>query len=154
MGDTLETCEKCEEAFGEVQCSCGARYCEACFVAKHLIRNPRHRRGGNKKTEMAWAWISGKATSLKDTALRAVLFERDEASKWFGLHIQKDGEDRVTRLVETYRFSQLVEASRCHYNDSPRRQFPSITSFIGDTGSGKSTLSIYTQNLSPGYALC
>lgn len=140
MVTTQIDCEKCEEEPGDVKCSCGARFCEQCFTTKHLARNPKHRRGGTSKTDKAWAWISGAVATLSDNTSRATHFEQDEATKWFGLHIQKVESDRVTRLVETRRFSYLVERSIHYKNDSPRRQFPSITSFVGETGSGKSTL--------------
>ncbi|KAK3936131.1 hypothetical protein QBC46DRAFT_367088 [Diplogelasinospora grovesii] len=138
--EEIEICEKCEEMPGDVKCSCGARYCERCFTTKHLARNPKHRRGGTTKTDKAWAWVSGAYATFTDSASRATHFEHEEATKWFGLHIQKVGTDRVTRLVETPRFSRLVEASVYHKTNSPHRQFPSITSFVGETGAGKSTL--------------
>lgn len=140
--EEIVTCEKCEELPGVVKCSCDAMFCEKCFTTKHLPRNPKHRRGGTGKTDKAWAWISGTIATLTDSTSRATHFEQDQVTKWFGLHIKKVGADRVTRLVETSRFSRLVEDSM-HYNkNSPRRQFPSITSFVGETGAGKSTLSM------------
>ncbi|KAF2683587.1 hypothetical protein K458DRAFT_304017 [Lentithecium fluviatile CBS 122367] len=139
--EELPTCEKCEELAGVVKCSCGARFCEQCFITKHLVRNPKHKHGGTSKTDKAWAWISGAISTLTDTSSRATQFEQDQNTKWFGLHVQKtDANDRVTRLVETSRFSSLVEASMHFDHGSPRRQFPSITSFVGETGGGKYTL--------------
>ncbi|KAH7108977.1 hypothetical protein EDB81DRAFT_704931 [Dactylonectria macrodidyma] len=139
----IESCEKCEELPGDIKCSCYAKFCENCLT-KHLKRNPKHRQGGTSKTDKAWSWISGTVTT--ENALRAA-FEQDEATKWFGLHIEKVGEDRVTRLVETSRFSHLVEDSMHYSSNSPCRQFPSITSFVGETGSGKSTLSMCIRSL-------
>ena len=140
----LPTCEKCEELAGVVKCSCGARFCEGCFTAKHLVRNPKHKRGGTHGTEKAWAWISGTISTLTESTSRATFFEQDQVAKWFGLHVQRvNADDRVTRLVETPRFSRLVAASMHHSHDSPRRQFPSIISFVGETGAGKSTLSMF-----------
>lgn len=137
----IETCEKCDELPGNIKCSCGARFCENCFQTSHSQRNPTHRRAGTGSTDKAWAWISGKITSLTNSASRARGFERDQMTKWFGLYIQKMQEDRVTLLVETNRFADLIERSKHHKKDSPLRQFPSIISFIGETGAGKSTLS-------------
>jgi hypothetical protein len=76
-------------------------FCEGCFAAKHLARNPKHRRGGTSVTDKAWALISGAVSGLTGHASRAKNFEQDEATKWFGLHIEKIGQGRVTRLVET-----------------------------------------------------
>lgn len=140
--EEIISCEKCENLFGVVKCSCGARFCETCFTVKHLPRNQKHRRGGTNKTDKAWSWISGAYATLTNSTSRAEYFEQDQVTKWFGLHIEKVGADCVTRLVETTRLSRLIEDSIHHNKHSPRRQFPSITSFVGETGAGKSTLSM------------
>lgn len=67
--------------------------------------------------------------------------EKDEANKWFGLSVDKSGPVPIARLVETRRFSTLMEDSLNVSPDSSRRQYPSIISFVGETGVGKSTLS-------------
>jgi hypothetical protein len=139
--DKIEVCEKCDKLPGDIKCSCEARFCQKCFTTNHLARHPKHMQGGTSITDKTWAWISGKVSSLADSTSRATHFEQDEATKWFGLHIQKMGTDRVTRLVETPRFAHLVEQSMHHKENSPRRQFPSIVSCVGETGAGKSTLS-------------
>jgi len=131
--EEIVTCEKCEELPGVVKCSCDARFCEGCFTTKHLPLHPK---------DKAWAWISGTVATLTDGTSRVTHFEQDQVTKWFGLHIGKVGADRVTRLVETSRFWRLVEDSMHHNKNSPRRQFPSIVSFVGETGAGKSTLSM------------
>ncbi|XTI83131.1 hypothetical protein V2W45_83017 [Cenococcum geophilum] len=133
--EEIVTCEKCEELPGVVMCSCDARFCEGCFTTKHLPHHPKHRPGGTSKTDKAWAWISGTVATLTDSTSKVTHFEQDQVTKWF-----KVGADRVTRLVETFRFSRLVEDSMHHNKNSPRRQFPSIVSFVGETGAGKSTL--------------
>jgi len=136
------SCEKCENRPGAVRCSCGAQFCEECFSKKHLERNPTHQRGATNKTEKDWTWISGRIPNLIDPVSRAKIFERDQSAKWFGLYVKNTGDDRVTWLIQTTRFSTLAEDSMHHKENSPRRQFPSITSFVGETGSGKSTLGI------------
>ncbi|KAK5996132.1 PNPLA-gamma [Cladobotryum mycophilum] len=137
-------CEKCENLPGDVKCSCGARFCEKCFTSKHLIRNSDHRRGGMSITDQAWSWISHKVSNKADKITISKAFEQDQATKWFGLHVERlKGEKdmhRVTRLVETYRFASLMQESVNYARSSPRRQFPSIISCIGETGAGKSTL--------------
>jgi len=133
-------CEKCDGP-APVKCSCGNWFCEEHFATSHLKKQPTHRRGGTTKSEKAWAWISGNFAGLSDAASRGTHFQQDEATKWFGLHVERAGHDRVTRLVETPRFAFLVEESMHHHRNSPKRQFPSITSCVGETGAGKSTLS-------------
>ncbi|CZR37777.1 uncharacterized protein FPRO_07032 [Fusarium proliferatum ET1] len=140
MDDDL--CAKCEEKPGAVRCSCGERFCEYCFSKKHLQRNPTHKRGGSKKTETKWNKIKGVVSNITSSFSPASHFQRDETSKWFGLHISSPPgrKDRIATLVETTRFSSLLEES-LHFNKhSPKRQYPSICSFVGDTGAGKSTL--------------
>ncbi|KAF5717819.1 hypothetical protein FMUND_5550 [Fusarium mundagurra] len=140
MDDDL--CAKCEEKPGDVRCSCGERFCEYCFSKKHLPRNQTHKRGGSKKTETKWNKIKGVVSSFTSSFSPASHFQRDETSKWFGLHISSPPgrKDRIATLVETTRFSSLLEESLHFHKRSPKRQYPSICSFVGDTGAGKSTL--------------
>ena len=133
-------CDKCE-GVASVRCSCDNDYCERCFQ-EHLRKRPRHRRGGTRESDSSLAWILGKIASLKDGASRATQFEKDEMAKWFGLHIDKTSIDRVSWVLETPRFTDLTEKSRSYYEKSPKRQYPSIISFVGETGAGKSTLSM------------
>ncbi|PNP76628.1 hypothetical protein FNYG_10047 [Fusarium nygamai] len=140
MDDDL--CGKCEEKPGDVRCSCGERFCEYCFSKKHLPRNQTHKRGGSKKTETKWNKIKGVVSNIASSFSPASHFQRDETSKWFGLHISSPPgrKDRIATLVETTRFSSLLEESLHFHKRSPKRQYPSICSFVGDTGAGKSTL--------------
>lgn len=139
--DDLEKCAICGNRRGDVQCSCGERFCESCLTGKHLVRNPKHRRGGSGATKQVWDWISGKFSGITGSGTQATQFKKDEATKWFGLHVEIVRQDRITTIVETPRFSELMEDSLHFSKISPRRQFPSVTSFIGETGAGKSTLS-------------
>ncbi|EWZ80936.1 hypothetical protein FOWG_15265 [Fusarium oxysporum f. sp. lycopersici MN25] len=140
MDDDL--CAKCEEKPGDVRCSCGERFCEYCFSKKHLPRNQTHKRGGSKKTETKWNKIKGVVSNIASSFSPASHFQRDETTKWFGLHISSPPgrKDRIATLVETTRFSNLLEESLHFHKRSPKRQYPSICSFVGDTGAGKSTL--------------
>jgi hypothetical protein len=140
MGDLVD-CARCEKRSGDVQCSCGEQFCEPCFTEKHLVRNPNHRRGGSRATKQAWDWICGRLLGVTNSITQATLFKKDETTKWFGLHVEVVGQDRITTIVETPRFSNLMEDSLHFSKISPRRQFPSVTSFVGETGAGKSTLS-------------
>jgi hypothetical protein len=60
---------------------------------------------------------------------------RDMGSTWFGV----PREQPCRALPQLYiwrRLAQIVE----EVDDAPPRQYPSMVSFVGDTGSGKSTL--------------
>ncbi|PVI06697.1 hypothetical protein DM02DRAFT_709324 [Periconia macrospinosa] len=132
---TADLCEVCDELPATVKCSCETRFCETHF-SKHQAKHPTHSRGGGR-AERVWAWISGAKLS-RDGSNSRENFEREQVSKWFGLHVEKSENYRVTRLIETTRFSRLIEESV--NQGTARRQFPSIVSFIGETGAGKSTL--------------
>ncbi|KAK6511350.1 hypothetical protein TWF481_000270 [Arthrobotrys musiformis] len=67
-------------------------------------------------------------------------FKKDEGAKWFGLVTKARSGGRVSVIVETPRLAKLVESSVHAFEDSPGLQFPSITSFVGFTGAGKSVL--------------
>lgn len=87
----------------------------------------KHRRAGTSKTQDYWDWVSGK---------------KDEAYKWFGLHVESArGGTRITTTVETTRLHSPTDGTIRFRGDSPRYQIPGIVSFVGDTGGGKFTLS-------------
>jgi hypothetical protein len=87
-----------------------------------------------------WRKASGTFTTISDNILLGA-HEKDEANKWFGLHVDKSSSVTVSRLVETKLFSAIMEDSMHAGPESPSRQFPSLVSFVGETGVGKSTLS-------------
>ncbi|KXX79899.1 hypothetical protein MMYC01_203771 [Madurella mycetomatis] len=138
MADTDNLCEKCEEKEIEVNCSCGAGFCDGCFSMKHLRRHRTHRKAGNRKDEEKWKLFTGTFSGIKSLVDQ---FKEDEDAKWFGLHTDRDvnGVDYVS-IVETERLKNTMSESLIYYDESPRRQFPSIASFVGETGAGKSTL--------------
>ncbi|KAF3808980.1 hypothetical protein GCG54_00011172 [Colletotrichum gloeosporioides] len=136
----VDLCEKCDEQPCDVTCSCSNKFCEPCFQNKHLKRHPTHRLGGSKRSTAFWAKVSGKNLGMSSPSQRDKCFRDDEASKWFGLHTVVNPSGRVNTIVETKRLSLLMERSMEFYGNSPKRQFPSITSFIGETNAGKSTL--------------
>ncbi|VBB80788.1 Putative calcium-independent phospholipase A2 [Podospora comata] len=136
--DSMEdnSCEKCEEREGDIICSCGARFCDPCFTKSHLKRNPTHQRK-DRDAETAWNWIKGKSPGQGADSQH---FIADEDAKWFGLSAEKTSRgNHAPTIFETARLRDLIESS-LGQPGSPRRQFPSIVSFVGETGAGKSTL--------------
>lgn len=133
------TCAICDERVdAPVECSCEETFCQLCF-RKHLARKPMHREV-NKSHNRMWSWASGVKSALTPETWQRE-WEKDEANKWFGLHVDTSKPTTVCRIVETQRFSSLMEESLHAYPRSPQRQFPSIVSFVGETGVGKSTIS-------------
>lgn len=136
-------CARCENAPAVVKCSCKNRFCRECFENEHLTkpRNAGHREVLPSKRQELANWALGKIHNLQNYAegIQAY-FHKDEATKWFGLAIEESAGEKITKLVETPRFAELIELSINRYTTSPKRQYPSLVSFVGETGAGKSTL--------------
>jgi len=135
-------CSECEEQPWSSKCSCNDRFCDPCMES-HLTEK-RVRRGHSKvdtrTADNAWNLVTGAFSGLAGPA--ADLFKQDESAKWFGIYTNKNKKSqRGSQIVETSRFVDLAHESLNHTEKSPQRQYPSICSFIGDTGAGKSTLS-------------
>ena len=139
--DEASLCEVCDdEVIADVKCSCDIDFCSKHWI-KHRKKHPLHKKATPGHMKKAWSWVKVNVQYLTDGLTRASQFQRDESSKWFGLVVESSGKDRITTLVETPRFSNLVEDSVFFSRSSPKRQYPSIVSFVGETGAGKSTLS-------------
>jgi hypothetical protein len=138
-GEVIE-CVKCEGSSGAVNCSCDEFYCSNC-IEPHLQRRPNHHRV-NARSAGIWSWVSGMVGGLHaDEASTRNNFIADEGAKWFGLYVEKNAYQRISSIVETPRFRKLAEKSS-FANGVVQRQFPSLVSFVGETGAGKSTLSM------------
>jgi hypothetical protein len=133
-------CDRCDKPNSLLKCSCGVTFCQNCLFNTHLGRYPNHQQAVPGKREKFLGWVTGTIYNIT-YEVASVLFQKDEASKWFGLVVEKSSQDRITKLVETPRFLSLISRSRHAFPDSPKRQYPSIISFVGETGAGKSTLS-------------
>jgi hypothetical protein len=127
---------------GPERCVCDSVFCEEHFPCHVNAKGPsRHRKEASLTARKAWDWVKGNIEVLKDEAKRSIQFLKDEDSKWFGLLVERSENHYITSIVETQRFEMLMERSLFSADASPKRQFPSIVSFVGETGSGKSTIS-------------
>ncbi|KAF3102387.1 hypothetical protein TWF102_004588 [Orbilia oligospora] len=92
--------------------------------------------------DIIWGKVS-KAIAEIDLS---TLFIEDEKAKWFGHWSQMSKQDDETNrietqyIVETSRLRDLMAQSLNFGPDSPSTQFPSIVSFVGASGAGKSLL--------------
>ncbi|KAF3101287.1 hypothetical protein TWF706_005589 [Orbilia oligospora] len=99
--------------------------------------------------DIIWGKVS-KAIAEIDLS---TLFIEDEKAKWFGHWSQMSKQDDETNrietqyIVETSRLRDLMAQSLNFGPDSPSTQFPSIVSFVGASGAGKSLLVRYLIHL-------
>ncbi|KAK6510907.1 hypothetical protein TWF506_009995 [Arthrobotrys conoides] len=135
----VRECGKCEELPGVIPCDCGEHFCEGCH-RKHLLRNPTHRQNPHEKYYSFWSSVTDVLSVVNGEDNHSDTFKKDETAKWFGLVTKARYGGRVSVIVETPRLAKLVENSVHAYENSPGLQFPSITSFVGFTGAGKSVL--------------
>jgi hypothetical protein len=143
-------CAKCEEAPGVVKCSCKNGFCRECFYNEHLTkpRNAGHQEVLLSRRQKLANLALGAFHSIQSYAGGVqAYFQKDEGKKWFGLVIEESSGEKITKLVETPRFAELIESSINHRTTSPKKQYPTLISFVGETGAGKSTLSKYTPHL-------
>ncbi|KAF2259856.1 hypothetical protein CC78DRAFT_524125 [Lojkania enalia] len=143
-----ELCEDCEEAATDFFCNaCQCRLCEACWD-----RQPAHRRKRvapgqipHEKTDLRLIHrLNSIFLSSSDEATLETLHRDDEVTAWFGLEREvQDGRSFMFR--EHGRFADLATSSRRSWS-KPRGNrddvncVPSLVSFVGQTGAGKSTL--------------
>ncbi|KAK6362932.1 hypothetical protein TWF730_000383 [Orbilia blumenaviensis] len=112
-------------------------------------KQDRHRRNlPPSQGEILWGQVTREYT---DADLERAFIE-DEKAKWFGVLSKKvknkAGESVVEsqHIVGTLRLRDLINQS-LNINSNPSTQFPSIVSFVGGTGSGKSLLIKYLISL-------
>ncbi|EGX50996.1 hypothetical protein AOL_s00054g732 [Orbilia oligospora ATCC 24927] len=154
MGEPCEEteCDTCEEHIlgSPMECLCSAVYCGDCFH-KHIRKMEINGRGDEHRQAETWEpsvadMIWGKVTKAIAEIDLSTLFIEDEKAKWFGHWSQMSEQDDETNsietqyIVETSRLRDLMAQSLNFGPDSPSTQFPSIVSFVGASGAGKSLL--------------
>ena len=133
-------CVRCDGPKVTIKCSCGKLYCDECW-STHSSAKPGHKKSpygaGPTKFQQCWKFVKGTIGYAEEA------FEKDEGAKWFGLVEDTKFTPPICRIVETSRFSEIMESSQAATSHSPRRQYPSLVSFVGATGAGKSSLSMF-----------
>ena len=130
-------CEGCSSENSLYWCHiCDVTVCDECWPrqAAHSIARRQQTRGNHEQTELVLRdiihWILRPNTG-RDTDGRHAM---DYMTKWFGVTIQP-GDDGDVSLQTTPRYRELSVGVGVELN-----QFPSLISFVGETGAGKSTL--------------
>lgn len=130
-------CEGCASVNSLFWCHiCDVTVCDECWPRQAAHNNARRlqTRGTHEQTELVLRdiihWILRPNTE-RDTDGRHAM---DYMTKWFGVTIQP-GDDGDVSLQTTPRYRELSVGVGVEMN-----QFPSLISFVGETGAGKSTL--------------
>ncbi|KAK8121780.1 hypothetical protein PG984_010450 [Apiospora sp. TS-2023a] len=144
-------CEQCEEHGKDVwYCNiCDTSFCDPCWNGQFVHRKPP--RGGlpHEKTDVNIAEkVQNVLSPPTDNWAREQLYKADEITSWFGV---ERPEDNAPPVFQDYgRFADLM-ASTDPIRSQPSfmerwaevgrdRRTPSLVSFVGQTGAGKSTL--------------
>ncbi|KAK8017030.1 FabD/lysophospholipase-like protein [Apiospora rasikravindrae] len=144
-------CEQCEEHGKDVwYCNiCETSFCDQCWNGQFVHRKPP--RGGlpHEKTDINVAEkVQNVLSPPTDNWVREQLYKADEITSWFGV---ERPEDNAPPVFQDYgRFADLM-ASTDPVRSQPSfmerwaevdrdRRTPSLVSFVGQTGAGKSTL--------------
>jgi hypothetical protein len=148
-----EICDDCHLApsIGDVfLCNdCGTHLCEDCWPKQLAHRRQRKARGGgarHEKTNISLAKkINNALLPTNDILELTQLHEDDAQTAWFGVHRPQDG--RNPAFIDYGRFPHLLSStiekwrpSFQHAPSSRDNRTPSLVSFVGQTGHGKSTL--------------
>ena len=106
----------------------------------HLPPDEVMRRRHRPIDPMAEVFVDAVTYSEDDASEQRKNHQRDRKNQWFFLQYEaQDWEDPQPWLSVTDRFRQLCDPQQAG-NRFSASQYPSFVSFIGDTGSGKSTM--------------
>jgi hypothetical protein len=115
---------------------CESVLCEACWGTQ-APHNPNNRtvRKKHEKTKLGLAEIINAILMPDDDRdAHEKLHIANLMTKWFG--VMDDGATGKPRFHDFERFRRLANGS----NMDPADQYPCLTTFVGETGAGKSTL--------------
>ncbi|KAI1771432.1 hypothetical protein F4818DRAFT_454557 [Hypoxylon cercidicola] len=147
--DELNRCVLCEKDFDVWYCNaCTISFCEKCWGMQLLHRKPRGRIP-HEKTNPGVAIIVHNALSPPvDPEVCEQLYKADASTAWFGVKRPDDGSPVM--FQDYGRFTELMTATHPmrknpgfleRWTDISRdKRTPSLISFVGQTGAGKSTL--------------
>ncbi|QDS77599.1 hypothetical protein FKW77_001922 [Venturia effusa] len=155
LNPQLLSCEQCELADKDISyCNvCKSLFCDECWSQQFVHRKAKlgpgripHERTGPKVAEKV---RNALAPPVNDRVL-AQMCRDDELTSWFG--IERSSENGPPTFQDYGRLSDLMSATdpvrRRHRNSSGGNgsqrtrdtRTPSLVSFVGQTGAGKSTL--------------
>lgn len=115
--------------------ACKRVYCDDCYDVQLVHEDDSNRSGSHQKTDLDTANFIHSLFGNQDSAEdRDHSHVKNIQSKWFGTHI--DEQESRSYFHDFGGFSGLLK----HSPLLPHHQFPSLISFVGDSGTGKSTL--------------
>jgi len=140
-----EECSVCENKCPKNFWFCGVcklAYCNSCWAmqAPHRMKSKALASTPHEKTSLEIAYKVGKVLAPTDDVQRRVeLHRKDEDTAWFGIERPNDWSPL---LIQDYgRLNDFLnewEAKKGLSTSGPRT--PSLVSFVGQTGAGKSSL--------------
>jgi hypothetical protein len=131
-----QTCEICDIRDRKFWCNmCESMFCDDCWADQPLHNLKRQKAADHEKTPLELAEvILSILGQRKDPSEENRLHEENYKTKWFGvLH-----EENSIYFQDFGRYGRL--AIGMGGRDDIPLQYPSLSSFVGETGSGKSTL--------------
>ncbi|KAF1960915.1 hypothetical protein CC80DRAFT_590230 [Byssothecium circinans] len=145
-------CEDCEEVLSDYYCNaCAVNLCSSCWDTQPAHRRKRLAPGQipHEKTELLVAnRVQTVFACAGDERTLKRLHKEDEVTAWFGLERELK-EERPFMFRDHGRFADLASTSHQHSSrfrgsteskPAETNKVPSLVSFVGQTGAGKSTL--------------
>ncbi|CAI6303542.1 unnamed protein product [Periconia digitata] len=141
LDDLLDSdyCEDCEEVLSDYYCNaCAVNLCSACWDTQPAHRRKRLAPGQipHEKTNLIVAnRVQTVFACAGDERTLKRLHKEDEITTWFGL--EREFKDEPSFMFRDHgRFSAALSTG----SQAVTNKIPSLVSFVGQTGAGKSTL--------------